>query len=126
MKVTIAYQCELEDIPTTVYELLGNIKENDLPRLEIDLQDAISYSNDNNVTETLAAMDEVRRKLAKMDQKLLDFSSILSGYVKADTNIKLGIEPEESYVPRAQEGTQEVSPHDILAEERKEGEESHD
>ena len=31
MKVTIAYQCELEDIPTTVYELLGNIKENDLP-----------------------------------------------------------------------------------------------
>ena len=37
---------DFNDIPTTVYELLGNIKENDLPHLEINLSDAISYSNE--------------------------------------------------------------------------------
>ena len=74
MKVTIAYQCDFEDIPTTVYELLGNIKENDLPHLEINLSDAISYSNQGNITETLAAMDEARLRLSKIDQKLLEGS----------------------------------------------------
>jgi len=119
MKVTIAYQCELEDIPTTVYELLGNIKENDLPHLEINLNDAILYINEGNFTETLATMDEARIRLAKIDQKLLDYTSILGGYVKTDTNIKLGINLEEnlhtSEIP--QQGTQEVSPQDILATE---------
>ena len=42
MKVTISYQCELEDIPKTISELLDNLKENHLPLVEIDLQDAIS------------------------------------------------------------------------------------
>lgn len=118
MKVTIAYQCELADIPTTVYELLGNINENDLPHLEINLNDAILYINEGNITETLATMDEVRIRLAKIDQKLLDYASILGGYVKTDTNIKLGITPEEdlptSGIPQ---GTQEVSPQDILVVE---------
>ena len=121
MKVTIAYQCDFEDIPTTVYELLGNIKENDLPHLEINLSDAISYSNQGNITETLAAMDEARLRLSKIDQKLLDFGSILGGYVKADTNIKLGITPEEDLPTSAiPQGTQEVSAQDILAVEGEE------
>ncbi len=118
MKVTIAYQCELEDIPTTVYELLGNIKENDLPHLEINLNDAILSINKGNSTETLVMMDETRIRLAKIDQKLLDYASILGGYVKADTNIKLGIKPEEDFHTSAiPQGTQEVSAQDILAVE---------
>jgi hypothetical protein len=121
MKVTIAYQCELEDIPTTVYELLGNIKENDLPHLEINLNDAVLYINDGNFIETLAAMDEARIRLAKIDQKLLDYASILGGYVKADTNIKLGITPEEALPTSAiPQGTQEISAQDILAVEGEE------
>jgi len=85
------------------------------------LNDAISYSNEGNITETLAAMDETRIRLAKIDQKLLDYSSILGGYVKADTNIKLGIKPEEELPTSAiPQGTQEVSPHDILAVEGEE------
>jgi hypothetical protein len=115
MKVTIAYQCELEDIPTTVYELLGNIKENDLPHLEINLNDAILSINKGNSTETLVMMDETRIRLAKIDQKLLDYASILGGYVKADTNIKLGITPEEDLpISAIPQGTQEVSAQDIL------------
>ncbi len=117
MKVTIAYQCDLHDIPKTVCELLGNIKENDLAHLEISIQDAISSSNESNVTETLAAMDDARLQLAKLDQKLLDFGSILGGYAKADTNIKLGIKPEDelSSVGEVSQGTQEVAAQDILS-----------
>jgi len=115
MKITIAYQCEFEDIPTTVYELLGNIKENDLHHLETNLNDAILYINEGNIGETLATMDEARIRLAKIDQKLLDYTSILGGYVKTDTNIKLGINSEENlHTSGIPQGTQEVTPQDIL------------
>ena len=81
MKVTIAYQCELEDIPQNVFQLLGNVKEHDIEHLAIDVQDAVLSINKNNVTETLTSLDEARIKLAKMDRKLLDLVNILSGLV---------------------------------------------
>ena len=99
----------------------GTSKKTIFPTLEINLSDAISYSNQGNITETLAAMDEARIRLAKIDQNLLDYASILGGYVKADTNIKLGIKPEEGLPTSAiPEGTQEVSAQDILAVEGEE------
>jgi len=109
MKVTIAYQCELEDIPYTVCELLANLQENDIPFIGIDIQDAILHSNEANISEALASIDQARIKLTKIDQKLLDFSGILAGYAKANADIYTG------YVP---EGTQEVMPMDILQEKK--------
>ena len=109
MKVTIAYQCELEDIPKTVCELLSNLKDNDVPFVGIDIQDAISYSNEKNVSEALGSIDHARIQLTKIDQKLLDYSGILAGYAKANADIQTG------YVP---EGTQEVTPRDILQEDK--------
>ena len=123
MKVTITYQCELEDIPTTVCELLGNVKGNDLSLLRVDLNKAVSLSAEGNISETLAVLDEARIRLAKIDHKLLDYASILGGYVKADTNIKLGKSPEEDFPASAiPQGTQEVSAQDIL--ETEEGKEN--
>jgi|TARA_R110002020_G_scaffold115843_6_gene265999 hypothetical protein len=115
MKVTIAYECELEDIPQTIFQLLGNIKEHDIPTLGIEVQDAILSINENNIINTLASVDQARIKLSKMDQKLLDYTNILSGYIKAETDLKLGIFPEIQ--EPTLEGTQEVSAQDILAEE---------
>ena len=115
MKVTIAYQCELEDIPQNVFQLLGNVKEHDIEHLAIDVQDAVLSINKNNVTETLTSLDEARIKLAKMDRKLLDLVNILSGYIKADTDLRLGIFSEDMMPPP--QGTQEVSAQDILFEE---------
>lgn len=125
MKVTLAYQCDLEDIPTTIFELLGNLKEHSLPQVGIELQDAILSINENNITETLTSLDNVRLLLAKMDQRILDYSAILGGFVKADTNLKLGIEDEMLEMPPVNPpGTQEVSPQDILNVE--EGQEVND
>lgn len=118
MRVTVAYECELEEIPQTIFQLLGNLKDYDFPDIGIDLQDAILSMNEGNATDTLASMDSVRRKLARLDQKLLDLGSILGGYVKADTDIKLGTEHQSNYpLAPSPQGTQEVSPQDILAVE---------
>ena len=118
MRVTVAYECELEEIPQTIFQLLGNLKDYDFPEIAIELQDSILSMNEGNATETLASMDRVRRKLARLDQKLLDLGSILGGYVRADTDIKLGTDHQPNYpMMPPPEGTQEVSPHDILAVE---------
>ena len=50
MKATISYQVDLEDVPQTVSELLGNLKDNYLPLTHIDIQDAILYSNEKNIS----------------------------------------------------------------------------
>ena len=109
MKVVVSYACELEDIPKTVSELLGNLKENSVPLIEIDIQDAISYSNEIKITEALESINKCRVQLNKIDNSLMDYGTILAGYSKTIADIQLGNDPVPS-----QEGTQEVVPHNIL------------
>ena len=109
MKVAISYACDLEDIPYTVSELLGNINENCVPHVEIDIQDAILYSNEKNISEALESIDQARIKLAKIDNRLMDYATILAGYSKTNTDLQMGINPSQVV-----EGTQEVVPQDIL------------
>ena len=111
MKVTISYQCELEDIPKTISELLDNLKENHLPLVEIDLQDAISYSNEKNLTEALESIDLARIQLAKIDNRLMDYVSILAGYAKADVDIKMGV------LPTTEETDDQISASDTIESE---------
>jgi|TARA_E500000305_G_C4010777_1_gene232647 hypothetical protein len=109
MKVVVSYACELEDIPYTIVELLQNLKENHLPGVEIDIQDAILSSNENKVSEALESMDAARIGLAKIDSRLMDYMSILAGYSKTNADAYI-----EDTPPPTQQGTQEVVPHDIL------------
>tara|TARA_R110002074_G_scaffold134769_7_gene279010 strand:- start:1792 stop:2175 length:384 start_codon:yes stop_codon:yes gene_type:complete len=112
MKVVVSYACDLKDIPFTVVELLQNLKENHLPSITIDIQDAILNSNDNKIAEALESMDAARIGLAKLDNRLMDYMSILAGYSKTNADIHLGVIPSQ-----VQEGTQEVAPIDILGTE---------
>ena len=112
MKVVVSYACDLKDIPFTVVELLQNLKENHLPSITIDIQDAIMNNNDNKIAEALESMDAARIGLAKLDNRLMDYMSILAGYSKTNADIHLGIIPSQ-----VQEGTQEVAPIDILGTE---------
>ena len=96
MKVTLAFQCELEDIPKTMCELLGNLNEGDIPGVGIEVQDAILYANENNISEALGSIDQARIQLSKIDQKLLDYSAILAGYAKTDADLKMGIQPQQN------------------------------
>ena len=109
MKVILSYACALKDIPEKAAELLGNLEENDLRFVAVELENAKSHSYEKNITEALEAIDRVRIQLAKIDNSLIDYSSILAGYSKTHADIQLGIGPVPS-----QEGTQEVVPHNIL------------
>jgi hypothetical protein len=116
MKVTITYQCDLEDIPKTISELLENIDEHDLEALKTEIMQAKIYGTKKNITETLASIDAARLLLSKIDLKLMDYSGILAEYVKTDADLKLG--KGSPFLPELEDplgGTQEVSPTDIIS-----------
>ena len=110
MKVVVSYACDLEDIPSTIVELLQNLQENHLPRITIDIQDAILNSNESKITEALESMDAARMGLAKLDNRLMDYMSILAGYSKTNADLHLGIDPSMMTTGN----TQEVNANDVL------------
>ena len=114
MKVGITYACDLEDIPDTVSQLLGNLLENMIPLVGIDIQDASVYANDKNITEALASIDQARILLGKIDLRLMDFVTILSGYAKTNADLQMGIDPTMGDPSAVTGHTQEVSATDVL------------
>ena len=103
-KVVVSYESELEDIPNAVSELILNTKEKLRSLLE-EIHVSAADADNGNILESLEKIDNVRKELAKIDVRLLDCSSILSGYVRETTAIYVE-------VPQS---TQEVSPMDVLA-----------
>ena len=95
MKVTIAYQCDLNDIPKTVGELLSILKEVNMGDVSTFILRAERECSLRNVSEALTEIDSARIQLNKIDQRLMDYSAILAGYAQADTNIKMGNPPTE-------------------------------
>lgn len=103
-KVVVSYESELEDIPNAVSELILNTKEKLRSLLE-EIHVSAADADNGNILESLEKIDNVRKELAKIDVRLLDCSSILSGYVRETT-------ARYAEVPQS---TQEVSPMDVLA-----------
>jgi|2_EtaG_2_1085320.scaffolds.fasta_scaffold61954_2 Mg2+ and Co2+ transporter CorA len=92
MKVLLNYAVELNDIPTTIGDLLGNLSRQ-LEKTQEILADSIGQTYDNSITEALSTIDTLRQDLSKIDQSLMDYSSILAGYVKTAADINSGIDP---------------------------------
>ena len=93
MKVTIAYQCDLEDIPKQVGALLNILKEEEIVNISTQLCRAQRACYEKNISVALEEIDAVRVLLTKIDQKLLDYGAIAAGYLKTDTDLKLGVHP---------------------------------
>ena len=94
MKVVVSYACDLGDIPENVAELLMNLKKQ-FDDSELLLENAEIASRDVKVTEAMKNIDDLRQLLAKIDNRLMDYSSILAGYAKTDADIKMGIDPSK-------------------------------
>jgi hypothetical protein len=84
MRVQITYSEELENIPCLVAEFLKEsgkallIMSNHVGNLdEPSVRDVLKGE------EMLAKVDEVRQELSRVDQRLMDVSSLLSGYNNA-------------------------------------------
>lgn len=97
MKVTINYAVDLEDVPMTISQLLGNLTK--------PMTAALGYINSgaaavderdgSNADGALESIDISRQLLAKVDMLLMDYSAILAGYMKAQADIKMGIDPSK-------------------------------
>lgn len=76
MRVNISYSIDVEEIPTEVDRMLGDVKESFNISL-INLEGTIG----KNPLEVIENIQDIREILVSMDQKLADCSAILSGYI---------------------------------------------
>ena len=95
MKATITYECELEEIPTTISQLLSNVRQGDVKELGTLLEQAIEESQNSQEIGALKSIDQIRHLLARIDKKLMDCASILGGYIKAQVDLKAGVSMED-------------------------------
>ena len=76
MRVNISYSIDVEEIPTEVDRMLGDVKESFNISL-INLEGTIG----KNPLEVIENIQDIREILVSVDQKLADCSAILSGYI---------------------------------------------
>lgn len=94
MKAVINLSCEMEDIPQTVGDFLNlvrNRKWADVERLLALTSEACSR---DMCMEALDKIDTLRLLLTQIDNNLMDYSGILSGYVKTKTESHIPTPPE--------------------------------
>ena len=111
MKVTLSFACNLDDVTQEVGDLIQNIINNKLQPIEAMLDSVVEECIQGNAGRSLEEIDQCRKYLANLDERLMDYAMILGGYIKAHADEHVGL-PEQ--FPQQ---TQEVSPMDILSEE---------
>lgn len=97
MKVTINYAVDLEDVPLTISQLLGNLSKPMTAGLGYinNAAGAVDERDGSNADAALENIDNARQLLSKVDLLLMDYSAILAGYMKAQADIKMGIDPSK-------------------------------
>lgn len=86
MRANINLSCEFEEIPELLSTLLLNVSGttiDDARTKTYEISVLLKDKNEKELLTALSKMDELRRMLAKIDNDLIEYSSILSGYVKA-------------------------------------------
>jgi Mg2+ and Co2+ transporter CorA len=115
LKVTISYQIDYEDLPKTMGQLLKNLYEIEYPEVGQYFLHARTHMLTGAHSDALGSIDTLRQELAKLDQKLVEYSNIIQGFAKADVDLKFGI-PPEGLAEMLPNNTQEVSAENILDE----------
>jgi len=115
MKVTISYQIEYEDLPKTMAQMLRNLYDIEYPEAGRHFLEARTHMLTGCHSEALGSIDTLRQDLAKVDQKLVEYSNIIQGFAKAEVDLKSGM-PPEGLMPTPSSNTQEVSAENIVDE----------
>ena len=93
MKIALTYSCDLEDIPFSVSQMLDNLSER-LEHAQEELANSSTNLREGSIQIALEEIDDLRQLLAKIDHRLMDCTSILAGYVKADPSHVISITPD--------------------------------
>ena len=109
MKANINLSCEFEEIPNLLSSLLSSVSS-------VAICDSLQLSNkistllkeEEELLTALSEMDNLRLMLAKIDHNLIEYSSILSGYLKAVVDQKS---------PTTMEAETDVEQEDIIESE---------
>ena len=117
MKVTISYSVDYEDVPRTMAQMLKNLYDIEYPESGKLLLEARTSILTGRYSNALSSVDSLRQELAKLDQKLMDYSNIILGYSKADAELKSGVVHDEIHAP-INSVTQEISAENILDEKK--------
>ena len=108
MRVKLIYECDFDDVPEDVSNLLTSLRSTMLASQTI-LNEASQFAINADLTKSMEKIDELRQSLSKVDLRLMDCSSILASYAKSKADLLMGEFPES--IPQ---GTQEIAPQDIL------------
>jgi len=111
MKAGIQLSCEFEEIPEVVEDLIFSVWNRSHGKLGDMLSMAKKSCRKNQSLEALSEIDNIRKELKKMDERLLECAAILSDYVKAVASIKSG-EEINTIPPEAVEEINEETPND--------------
>ena len=110
MRANINLSCEFEEIPNLLSSLLSSVSS-------VAICDSLTLSNkistllkgeEKELLTALSEMDNLRIMLAKIDNNLIEYSSILSGYLKAVVDQKS---------PTPMEAETDVEQEDIIESE---------
>lgn len=106
MRVNISYSVDMDELQEKVWNLIRETSE-DLSNLSSEL-DSLTVKPSNDEMENVNVIDELRKKLASVDNKLADYSAILAGYVRTKAELFLADQEREKQLsgeisPEAQE-----------------------
>jgi len=97
MRVNVSYSVELDEVLQTTAALIRSAKEGSLEPLVEKLEEALTLINKEDEKNAIRHLDDTRQELAKIDLRLLDCISILSGYQNVTTgNIEDFKAPKDS------------------------------
>lgn len=84
MKVAISYAVELEDIPGEVKNLIRDVQHLADPQL---LDSIIQKIESGSILDSLVSIEALRGDIAKLDVRLEDCQTILSGFLQVATSL---------------------------------------
>ena len=111
MKANINLSCEFEEIPNLLSSLLSRVSSVaicDSLTLSNKISTLLKKEEEKELLTALSEMDNLRLMLAKIDNNLIEYSSILSGYLKAVVDQKS---------PTPMEAETDVEQEDIIESE---------
>ena len=92
MKAALNLSCEFNEIPITIGDFLNILQSRKWKTIDNLLQAARNDCYFEKNMKALATIDDIRKLLTQIDESLMDYSSILNGYIKAEADLKAGID----------------------------------
>ena len=83
MSVDITYSIDFEEVPKEMKELVQKVKDTSCQTVDQKFTELLTSLSEEEEKKALQAIEEIRKNLAKIDMRLMECSSILTGYQKA-------------------------------------------